>query len=73
MALENAISAKANISDSTVGCNAIYSLPKYEAEDIRKMQSNDPVIGPFLKYFSAGTKPNRKQLREEPRHVLDLV
>ena len=73
VALENAISAKANVSELTVGCNAIYSLPKYEAEDIQKMQSNDPVIGPFLKYFIAGTKPNRKQRQAEPRHVLDLV
>ena len=37
------------------------------------MQSEDPVIGQFLKYFETRVKPTRAERQRENRQVLDMV
>ena len=71
--MEDVIHTSSNAHTAVVDCNTIYTLPKYDSEDVKKMQSDDPVIGQFLKYFETGVKPTRAERQKENRQVLDMV
>lgn len=57
----------------SVTCSAVFSFPSYDSEDIVKMQSQDPVISRFLKYFLIGRKPSKKEREGENRVVIDML
>ena len=54
-------------------CNSVYTLPKYDTEDLVKMQYEDPVISRFLVYYRSGHKPTRKERQNEDRLVIDML
>ena len=49
----------------TQGNDARY-LPRYSQEDIRKLQQEDPIIGPVMESVEAKKKPSLRQMKELP-------
>lgn len=71
--MEDVIQTSYNAHTAVVDCNTIHTLLKYDSKDVKKMKSEDPVIGQFLKYFETGVKPTRAERQKENRQVLDMV
>lgn len=75
VALQSAIRCieEEGVTHLGVNCDSLYTFPKYDSEEVARMQREDPIISRFLHYFTRNKKPTKKERALEERVVINML